>query len=92
MTASTSEARVKLSRFFAGSQAHARRKHFDAQDSDLARATVALAYIRRLYQVERQAKDLFAKQADGPDARSLPAIRLELRQEHSLPVLREFET
>jgi transposase len=71
--------------------AHARRKHFDAQDSDLRRATVALAYIRRLYQVERQAKEIFGKQADGPDARSLSAIRLELRQEHSLPVLKEFE-
>jgi transposase len=71
--------------------AHARRKHFDAQDSDLPRATVALAYIRRLYQVERQAKELFAKQAEGPEARSLSAIRLGLRQEHSLPVLKEFE-
>ena len=71
--------------------AHARRKHFDAQDSDLPRATVALAYIRRLYQVERQAKELFAKQEGDPDARSLSAIRLELRQEHSLPVLKEFE-
>ena len=71
--------------------AHARRRFFDAQDTDLPRATVALAYIRRLYQVERQAKELFAKQAGGPEARPLSAIRLELRQEHSLPVLKEFE-
>ena len=28
--------------------AHARRKYFDAQDTDTARATVAMAYIREL--------------------------------------------
>ena len=72
--------------------AHARRKFFDAQDSDTARAMVAMAYIRLLYKVEREAKELFEKQADGPDARSLSAIRLELRQRDSLPVLEEFET
>lgn len=71
--------------------AHARRRHFEAQESDPARATVALAYIRRLYQVERQAKELFEKQQHGPDAHSLSAIRLELRRRNSVPVLREFE-
>ena len=72
--------------------AHARRKFFEAQDTDLARATVALAYIRRLYQVERQAKELFEKQEHGSSARTLSAIRLELRQRNSVPVLSEFET
>jgi transposase len=72
--------------------AHARRKFFDAQESDQARATVALAYIRRLYQVERQAKELFGRQEHGTDARPLSAIRLELRQAHSRPVLKELET
>jgi transposase len=71
--------------------AHARRKFFDAQDSDTARATVALAYIRRLYQVERQAKELFQKQEHGDNARPLSAIRLELRQQNSLPVLNDLE-
>ena len=71
--------------------AHARRKVFDATDSDSARATTALAYIRRLYQIERQAKEQFYKQSQRDDARSLAAIRLELRQKQSLPVLREFE-
>jgi transposase len=71
--------------------AHARRKHFDAQDSDLARATVALAYIRRLYQVERAAKELFERQEHDQAARPLSAIRLELRQRDSLPVLKELE-
>jgi hypothetical protein len=71
--------------------AHGRRKYFDAQDTDAARATVALAYIRRLYQVERQAKQLFERQAGHADARTLSAIRLELRQQHSVPVLKQFE-
>jgi transposase len=55
------------------------------------RVHVVLGYIRRLYQIERQAKDLFAKQEDGPDTRPLAAIRLELRQQRSLPVLKELE-
>ena len=72
--------------------AHARRKFFEAADSDRARATVALAYIRRLYQVERQAKELFERQQQSPNARPLSAIRLELRQGQSLPILKELET
>jgi transposase len=72
--------------------AHSRRRFFEAQDTDAPRAIVALAYIRRLYQVERAAKDLFAKQEHGPDARPLAAIRLELRQRDSAPILKEFET
>jgi hypothetical protein len=71
--------------------AHARRKHFDAQDSDLARATIALAYVRRLYQVEREAKEFFQRQEHDQAARPLSAIRLELRQRDSLPVLEAFE-
>lgn len=38
--------------------AHARRKFFEARDSDVARSTQALAHIRLLYDVENQAKDL----------------------------------
>jgi transposase len=72
--------------------AHARRKHFDAQDSDAPRATMALGYIRRLYQIERQAKEIFERQADRDDARPMAVIRLELRQQQSLPILKEFET
>jgi len=72
--------------------AHARRKFFEAQDTDAGRTTMALAYIRRLYQLERQARELFQRQPQGPDARSLSAIRLELRQAQSLPILKELET
>ena len=71
--------------------AHARRKFFEATDSDAARATVALAYIRQLYKVERQAKELFEQQAQDDEARSLSAIRLELRQAQSVGILKELE-
>jgi len=37
--------------------AHARRKFFEAQSSDLVRTTVMLAYVRLLYDVERQARE-----------------------------------
>jgi transposase len=61
--------------------AHARRKFFEAQDSDPMRAMVMLAYIRLLYEVERQAREL------GLDR----AGRLVLRQEQSLPILTDIE-
>ena len=57
--------------------AHARRKHYEAQSSDLMRSTVMLAYIRLLYDVEREARD-----------RKLVAqARRALRQEKSKPIL-----
>lgn len=71
--------------------AHARRKFFDAQDSDPRRAMVALAYIRRLYEVERAAVKMFRRQAGHEDARPLSAIRLELRRDRSVPILKAFE-
>src|ERR1035437_5176438 len=37
--------------------AHFRRRFFEAQSSDLMRSTVMLAYIRLLYDVEREARD-----------------------------------
>ena len=72
--------------------AHARRKFYDAIDSDSARAHVAMAYIRRLYQIERDAKNQYEAQGDGPDARPLAAIRLELRRRESKAILTELET
>ncbi len=58
--------------------AHARRKFFDARATDSPRAHHALAMIRLLYDVERQAKDL-----DAPD-------RLALRQQRAVPVLTQL--
>lgn len=62
--------------------AHARRKFYDAQSSDLMRSMIMLAYIRLIYGVEREAKDL-----------DLDAIgRKRLRQEKSVPILGGIKT
>lgn len=60
--------------------AHARRKSFEAQSSDLMRSTVMLAYIWLLYDVEREARD----QKLGSDARRA------LRQAKSKPILEDI--
>jgi transposase len=61
--------------------AHTRRKFFEAQDADPMRAMVLLAYIRLLYHVEQEARDL-ALDAAGRQA---------LRQERSVPILTDIE-
>jgi transposase len=79
--------------------AHARRKFYEARNSDVQVSTQALAYIRLLYDVEDQAKaELQERQAgSGPACadpaqppRSLAAIRRALRQELAVPRLAEF--
>ena len=57
--------------------AHVRRKHWEAQSSDLMRPMVMLAYIHLLYDVEREARD----QNLGGEARRA------LRQKKSKPIL-----
>jgi transposase len=57
--------------------AHSRRKFYEAQSSDLMRSTVMLAYIRLLYDVEREARE---QQLKG-------GARRALRQEKSKPIL-----
>jgi transposase len=59
--------------------AHARRKFYDAQDSDGKRAAEMLALIGELYAVEREAKE-----ADE-------ATRRALRVERSVPVLAKIK-
>lgn len=56
--------------------AHSRRKFFEAQSNDKARAKVVLTKIQALYEVERIAKE---KQLNAPE-------RLALRQEISRPI------
>jgi len=60
--------------------AHARRKFYDARASDAERSHQALAMIRLLYDVEREAKELDA------------AERAKLRQARSRPLLEQFKT
>jgi len=57
--------------------AHARRKFYDAQDSDGRRAAEMLALIGELYRIEREAKENDLDEA----------ARLALRQTRSVPVL-----
>jgi transposase len=65
-----------------GCWAHARRKFFESQETDPARATVAMAMIRLLYDVEREANELAAAQLEqrldelpAPDQSLDPAQR-----------------
>lgn len=72
--------------------AHARRKFFEARTVQPEPAHRALAYIGRLYAVEREAQALIG---DDPPAteeawRDWHARRYQLRQKQSLPVLGEF--
>jgi hypothetical protein len=60
--------------------AHARRKYFDAQSSDIMRSMVMLAYIHLLYDVEREARE------GGSNAEQ----RQALRQARSLPILADI--
>jgi len=59
--------------------AHARRKFFEAQDTDRLRAGQMLLLIRELYAIEDRAKELAEAQ------------RLALRQAHSVPVLAKID-
>jgi transposase len=65
-----------------GCWAHARRKFYEARTTDPRHSHVALAYIRRLYIVESDAKA--AKLDDD--------ARRALRQERSVPILEELFT
>jgi transposase len=58
--------------------AHARRYFFDAQATNVAASTQAIAYIRLLYDAEKDAKDLSS------------AERARVRQERSAPILVQF--
>ena len=57
--------------------AHSRRRFFEAQSSDLMRSTMMLAYIRLLYDVEREARE---RKLDRE-------ARRVLRQKKSQPIL-----
>lgn len=59
--------------------AHARRKFFDAMPSDSRRATIALAHIRELYAIEKQARQLDAEKRHALRAEQAPPILDELK-------------
>jgi len=70
--------------------AHCRRYFYDARRSDHARSAQALAYIRLLYDVEKEAREQFKAQGEHL-IRSLSAIRLELRQKQAVGHLDNFK-
>jgi transposase len=77
--------------------AHARRKFFDAQDTDNRRAAEMLTMIGKLYAVEHDAAErITALAADTPGGTITPeqadAVRVEMRQEHSAPILDKIKT
>lgn len=72
----------------AGCWAHARRKFFEAKDSDVARSAEAIARISQFYRVEHEARDEIAR--DGLVGEAADAVRFRLRQEKTVPLLAKF--
>jgi len=75
--------------------AHARRKFFDAKETDGRRAAQLLAMVAELYAVEDAAKEkiqlLLEQNANAP-RQEQEQIRFVLRQEQSKPVLTKIKT
>jgi hypothetical protein len=71
-----------------GCWAHARRKFFEAQKTDPEGSLYALGIIRQLYAVEREA----AEQANEQEMPwpGFEALRLRLRQERSVPLVKSL--
>jgi hypothetical protein len=65
--------------------AHARNKFHDAQNSDPERVLAAKAWVRKLYDVEDEAKATIARL--GLVGAAAADCRVRLRQEKSLPLL-----
>ena len=68
-----------------GCWAHARNKFKDAYSSDPERVIAAKAYVRKLYDVEDEARAVIA--AEKLTGAAAAAVRLRLRQEKSVPLL-----
>ena len=74
--------------------AHARRKFFDAKETDGRRAAEMLAMVGQLYGVEDQAKEKIVallEQTPAASQEQQDRIRLNLRQEQSVPVLGQIK-
>jgi transposase len=69
-----------------GCMMHARRYFYEARTSDPPRAHQALAWIKLLYNVEREAKE--KHEAEGYEA--FVAARYALREERSRPIFKQF--
>jgi transposase len=69
-----------------GCMMHARRKFYEARTSDPPRAHRALAWIKLLYNVEREAKERHEAEGDA----AFVAARHALRGERSRPIFQQF--
>jgi len=77
--------------------AHARRKFFDARETDGRRAAQMLSMVRQLYAVEDAAKQKIAAMAKERGVDTIThdeadALRLELRRQRSVPILEKINT
>jgi len=70
-----------------GCWAHARRGFWESRTTDPARAHVAIAWIRRLYDVEERVQEALSQDA-APEKRD--AAFFERRQAESVPLLADF--
>jgi transposase len=68
-----------------GCMMHARRKFYEARTSDPERSHQALAWIKLLYDIERE-----AKKREPTDYEAFVALRHKLRAERSLPIFDKF--
>jgi transposase len=68
---------------------HARRKFYDARNSDPTRSHVMLARVAQLYEIEADCKDARKKHPEWDDA-AWHAYRYELRLQKSLPILNQI--
>jgi len=70
--------------------AHARRRFFNAKDTDARRSAEMLEMIRQLYKVEDDAREKIALLPNATEEQK-DQIRRELRQRHSVPVLEKIK-
>jgi len=71
--------------------AHARRKFFEAKDTDGRRSAEMLAMVQGLYAVEDEAREAIAMLKE-PTRQQREQIRHELRQQKSVPILARIKT
>jgi len=72
-----------------GCWAHGRRHFYEARTSDAVRACEAMARIRQMYAVEEEAKGII--EANGMSGAEAAEVRLRLRQDKTVPMLKELE-
>jgi len=72
--------------------AHARRKFYDAQDSDARRAAQMLALVADLYAIEREAKETCAGTWSALERAERHARIVALRAERAAPLLDQIKT